>query len=117
MKRNVKSMVIGALALTGAMVASTDGQAMPVQPLGSTASHASDIEHVYWRGGYGYRRGFFRGWLRLARRLRLPGLWLWVPSLRIRVRLASSVLRIRLSPLVTRIAARCWARRRAALLW
>ena len=61
MKRNVNSMVIGALALAGAMIASTDGQAMPVHPLGSTASHASDIEHVYWRGGYGYRRGFFRG--------------------------------------------------------
>ena len=59
MKRIVKSMVIGALALVGATIASTDGQAMPVQTLGSTAAPASGIEHVWWRRpfyGYGFRR-------------------------------------------------------------
>ena len=61
MRRSLKGMVIGALALAGATVASTDGQAMPVQPLGSTASQTSGIEHVWWRGGYGWRGGYFRG--------------------------------------------------------
>ncbi len=61
MKRSLKGMIIGALAIAGAASASTAGQAMPVQPQVTTASQASDIEHVYWRGGYGYRRGFFRG--------------------------------------------------------
>ena len=52
-------MVIGALALAGATIASTDGQAMPVQLLGSTASQTSGIEHVWWRRGY-YGYGFRR---------------------------------------------------------
>ena len=60
MRRSLNGIVIGALALAGASLASTDGQAMPVQPLGLAASHASDIDHIYWRG-YGYRRGFYRG--------------------------------------------------------
>ena len=62
MRRSLQGLVIGALVLAGAAVASTDGQAMSVEPLGSTASHTINIEHAYWRGGYGYRRGFgFRG--------------------------------------------------------
>ena len=62
MKRSLKGMIIGALVMAGAAGVSTSGQAMPVQPQITTASHTSDIEHVYWRGGYyGYRRGFFRG--------------------------------------------------------
>ena len=65
MRRSLQGLVIGALVLAGAAVASTDGQAMFVEPLGSTASHTINIEHAYWRGGYGY--GFHRygyGWRR-----------------------------------------------------
>ena len=35
---------------------------MPVQVLGSTLAPPSSIEHVWWRGGYGWRGyGFRRG--------------------------------------------------------
>ncbi len=61
MKRSIKGMIIGALAIAGVTGAASTGQAMPVQQQATTASHTSDIEHVYWRGGYGYRRGFYRG--------------------------------------------------------
>lgn len=64
MKRSFKSSFMGALALAGAALASADVEAMPVQPLGSTAAPVGSIEHVWWRGGYGYRgygwrRGFY----------------------------------------------------------
>ena len=68
MKRSMKGMVVGALALAGASLTAANVEAMPVQPLGQTASGANGIEHVWWRGGYGWRgygwrgRGF--GWRR-----------------------------------------------------
>ena len=62
MKRSSKSSVIGALALAGAVLASASAEAMPVQPLGSTRAPPNSIEHVWWRGGYGWRGyGFRRG--------------------------------------------------------
>ena len=62
MKRSLKSCVVGVVALAGATLASVEVEAMPVQPLSSTIAPAGSIEHVWWRGGYGYRGyGFRRG--------------------------------------------------------
>ena len=59
MKRGLKGAVIGALTLAGAIMVSADAEAMPVQTLDATSASAGSIEHVWWRGGYGYRRGFY----------------------------------------------------------
>ena len=62
MKRSLKNSALGALAIAGAMLASAESEAMPVQSLDSTLAPASSIEHVWWRGGYGWRGyGFRRG--------------------------------------------------------
>ena len=62
MMRSLKGMVGGTLVLAGVSLAATEGQAMPVQPLQTTASTANGIEHVWWRGGYGWRGGWRGGY-------------------------------------------------------
>ena len=57
---SIKYTVVGALAMAGSVLASVEAQAMPIQDLNPTASEASpNVENVWWRGGYGYRRGFY----------------------------------------------------------
>ncbi len=70
MMRSMKGLVVGAVALAGATVASADVQAMPIQPPASqagTTDVANGIEHVWWRGGWrrgwGWRGGYY-GWRR-----------------------------------------------------
>lgn len=62
MKRSLKNSILGALAIAGTMLASAESEAMQVQSLASTLAPAHSIEHVWWRGGYGWRGyGFRRG--------------------------------------------------------
>ena len=60
MLHSLKCFVAGSLALAELAVTTAEVEAMPVQPLG-TAATTSSVEHVWWRGGYGYgyRRPFF----------------------------------------------------------
>ena len=60
MMRSTKGLVVGTLTLVGVSLAAADAQAMPVQPLQAAATAANNIEHVWWRGGYGWRGYGFR---------------------------------------------------------
>lgn len=58
---SMKGFIVGALALTGAIVATADVQAMPIQPLSPAVAadgvSGAQVEPVYF---YGYRRPFLR---------------------------------------------------------
>ena len=56
MQMSLKAIVVGALALAGATVATAEAQAMPIGPLAPAASEAH-VDQVYY---YGYRRPFVR---------------------------------------------------------
>ena len=60
MMRSLKGVVAGALALASVAALTVEAHAMPVQPITSTATSTSDIEHIWWRGGYGW--GWRRPW-------------------------------------------------------
>ncbi len=59
MNDRLKGAVIGTMAFAGAVFATADAQALPIQSLHSSAS-AAGIEQVFLRYGYGYRRPFLR---------------------------------------------------------
>ena len=60
---SIKFTVVGALALAGSALASVEAQAIPVQYLNPVASTAApSVENVWWRGGYGWRRGGYYGY-------------------------------------------------------
>ena len=59
MPSKMRVYMVGALALAGAAIVSVDAQAMPVQDLNPTASSETpSLDKVWWRGGYGGRRGW-----------------------------------------------------------
>ena len=71
----LRGALIGAIALGGLAAASTETSAMPVGNLAPVATEAglqSNLQNVYWRYGYGWRRpwgwrygyGWHRPWAR-----------------------------------------------------
>ena len=57
MQNRMRSIVVGALALTGATFAAADVEAMPIQPLAQTVTADTHLDQVYY---YGYRRPLLR---------------------------------------------------------
>lgn len=69
----LRGALVGAIALGGIAVASDEATAMPVGDLtpaiSADAGSQSNVQNVYWRYGYGWRRpgwrlGYGYGWRR-----------------------------------------------------